>query len=66
VIAEKPKNNLALACWAAGRTDEAIKLREAAGRMVRLYEGWDKPDQAAAWKAKLGMSDLPADVFVRP
>jgi eukaryotic-like serine/threonine-protein kinase len=42
------------------------RLSEAAHRVVRLYEGWGKPDQAAAWKAKLGMSDLPADVFARP
>jgi tetratricopeptide (TPR) repeat protein len=41
-------------------------LAKAAERAVRLYEEWDKPDQAAAWKAKLGISDLPADVFARP
>jgi hypothetical protein len=36
--------------------------------VVRLYEGWGRPDQAAAWKAKMGMPDLPdpADVFARP
>ena len=39
---------------------------EAAERVVRLYEAWDKTDQATAWKAKLGMPDLPADVFARP
>ena len=42
------------------------RLREAAERVVRLYEEWNKPDQSTAWKAKLGMPDLPADVFVRP
>jgi serine/threonine protein kinase len=41
-------------------------LREAAARIVRLYEEWNKPEQAAAWKAKLGMPDLPAEVFARP
>jgi tetratricopeptide (TPR) repeat protein len=41
-------------------------LNEAAARVVQLYEAWGKPDQTAAWKAKLGMPDLPADVFVRP
>jgi serine/threonine protein kinase/tetratricopeptide (TPR) repeat protein len=41
-------------------------LTEAAERVMKLYEAWGKPDQAAAWKAKLGMSDLPADVFARP
>jgi hypothetical protein len=45
---------------------EQFRLREAAERVVRLYEQWSEPDQAAAWKAKLGMPDLPADVFARP
>jgi hypothetical protein len=39
------------------------RLREAAERVIRLYEEWNKPDQATAWKAKLGMPDLPGDVF---
>jgi tetratricopeptide (TPR) repeat protein/tRNA A-37 threonylcarbamoyl transferase component Bud32 len=38
-------------------------LREAAERVVRLYELWNKPQQAALWKSKVGMRDLPADVF---
>ena len=42
------------------------RLREAVERVVRLYEGSGKPDQAATWKDKLGMPDLPADVFARP
>jgi serine/threonine protein kinase/tetratricopeptide (TPR) repeat protein len=42
------------------------RLTEAAGRIVRLYEAWDKPEQATAWKVKLGMPDLPADVYARP
>jgi tetratricopeptide (TPR) repeat protein len=42
------------------------RLREAAERVVQLYEAWGRPDQAAAWKAKLGLTDLPADVFARP
>jgi hypothetical protein len=41
-------------------------LSEAAGRVVRLYEAWGKPEQAAAWKARLGLTDLPAAVFARP
>jgi Flp pilus assembly protein TadD len=41
-------------------------LAEAAARVVQLYEAWGKPQQAAAWKAKLGMPDLPADLFARP
>jgi eukaryotic-like serine/threonine-protein kinase len=42
------------------------QLAEAAVRVVRLYEGWGKRGQAATWKARLGLSDLPADVFAGP
>jgi tetratricopeptide (TPR) repeat protein len=42
------------------------RLSEAAEHVVRLYEAWGKPEQATAWKAKLGLADLPADVFARP
>jgi tetratricopeptide (TPR) repeat protein len=42
------------------------RLAEAAVWVARLYEGWGKPEQAAAWKEKLGLADLPADVFVTP
>jgi tetratricopeptide (TPR) repeat protein len=42
---------------------ERSRLREAAERVVRLFEAWGQPDQAAAWKAKLGLTDLPTDVF---
>jgi serine/threonine protein kinase/tetratricopeptide (TPR) repeat protein len=41
-------------------------LREAAERVVRLYEAWGRPDRARAWAEKLGLADLPADVFARP
>jgi hypothetical protein len=41
-------------------------LARAAERVVKLYEAQGKPDQAAAWKVKLGLADLPADVFARP
>jgi serine/threonine protein kinase/tetratricopeptide (TPR) repeat protein len=46
----------------------AAKFRrvEAAERVVRLYEAWGKSDQAAGWKARLGLADLPADVFAPP
>jgi hypothetical protein len=30
---------------------------------VRLYEAWGKPEEAKAWKKKLDLEDLPADVF---
>jgi hypothetical protein len=42
------------------------RLAEAALRVVRLYEAWGKTGQAAAWKDRLGLADLPADVFARP
>jgi hypothetical protein len=45
---------------------ERSRLHEAAERVIGLYEDWGRPDQVAAWKAKLGMPDLPADVFARP
>jgi tetratricopeptide (TPR) repeat protein len=37
------------------------RLPEAAERVVRLYTKWGKPDQADAWKAKLGLAELPAN-----
>jgi hypothetical protein len=39
------------------------RLSEAAVRVVRFYEDRADPDRAAAWKARLGLSDLPADLF---
>jgi hypothetical protein len=42
------------------------RLAEAALRVIKPYEEWGKPDKATAWKAKLGLADLPADVFARP
>jgi hypothetical protein len=42
------------------------RLFEAALRVVRLYEGWGKAAQAKAWKERLGLVDLPADVFAQP
>jgi tetratricopeptide (TPR) repeat protein/tRNA A-37 threonylcarbamoyl transferase component Bud32 len=41
-------------------------LVQAAVRVEHLYEVWGKPDRAAAWKRKLGLADLPANVFARP
>jgi tetratricopeptide (TPR) repeat protein len=34
--------------------------------VVRLYESCGQPEKAAAWRVKLGLADLPADVFARP
>jgi hypothetical protein len=41
------------------------RLPEAAGRVVGLYEGWGRPEEAAEWRARLGQAELPADVFSR-
>jgi serine/threonine protein kinase/tetratricopeptide (TPR) repeat protein len=46
--------------------DRSHRLNEAALRVVWLYEEWGKPDQATAWKAKLGIPDLPTTVFAPP
>jgi hypothetical protein len=27
---------------------------------------WGKPDKATEWKNKLGLADLPNDIFARP
>ncbi len=58
---------------------EGLKVREpglpAAGksalsaaslRVVRLYESWNRAEQADTWKRKLGLTDLPPDVFAPP
>jgi hypothetical protein len=42
------------------------RLVEAAERVIRLYQAWDKPDQVARWRAKLGLIELPGDVFEPP
>jgi hypothetical protein len=46
------------------------RLREAAERVVALYEASGQPEQAARWRARLdrdrGPSELPADLFARP
>jgi ECF sigma factor len=43
------------------------KLTKAGERVLELYESWGKPDQAADWQKKLGLSspDFPSDVFAR-
>ena len=43
-----------------------IHLTEAGARIIEFYDAWNKPEKAAEWKAKLGMADLPSDVFARP
>ena len=41
---------------------DQFRLREAAERVVRLYEAWGKPEKATEWKAKLGAHELSAPV----
>jgi eukaryotic-like serine/threonine-protein kinase len=41
-------------------------VSEAAERVIRLYQAWGKPQKAAEWKVKLGLADLPDNVFGRP
>jgi hypothetical protein len=43
-----------------------FNLSEAAERVIRLYEAWGKPEEVREWWSKLGLADLPADVFARP
>jgi tetratricopeptide (TPR) repeat protein len=45
---------------------DRVWLTAAAMRVVRLYEAWGKPTQAARWRSKLGLAELPADVFAPP
>jgi tetratricopeptide (TPR) repeat protein/tRNA A-37 threonylcarbamoyl transferase component Bud32 len=52
----------------AGRmtVPEQIRLREAAERVIRLFEASGRLARAVAWKVRLGMPDLPADIFAAP
>jgi hypothetical protein len=43
-----------------------VLLLEAAVQVVRLYKEWGKPEQARSWATKVGLADLPADVFSKP
>jgi tetratricopeptide (TPR) repeat protein len=45
---------------------DKFRVTEAAERVIRLFEAWGKPDKAAEWKVKLGLADLPSDVFAGP
>ena len=46
--------------------EERARLAEATVRLVRLYVAWGKRDEAARWRARLGLADLPDEVFARP
>jgi tetratricopeptide (TPR) repeat protein len=41
-------------------------LAEAAMRVVQFHEATGRPEHAARWRSRLGLADLPADVFARP
>ena len=41
-------------------------LNLAIERLVRLYEAMGEPGKATIWRTRLGLTDLPADVFARP
>ena len=51
-----------------GRDPRAVQPRLARGGGAGgvAVRGVGQPGKAAAWKAKLGLADLPADVFARP
>ena len=38
---------------------EASRTRKAINRLVELYDAWDKPDEAAEWRAKLSDELIP-------
>ncbi len=38
-------------------------LAESGARVVRLYDAWRKPEEARIWRKKLGLVELPANVF---
>jgi hypothetical protein len=41
-------------------------LSNAARQVVRLYEAWDKREQAQSWAVKVGLTELPMDIFEKP
>jgi serine/threonine protein kinase/tetratricopeptide (TPR) repeat protein len=43
-----------------------VNLTASAGRIVAFYEVWSKPELGRSWAARLGLVDLPADVFATP
>jgi tetratricopeptide (TPR) repeat protein len=41
-------------------------VTQAGQRIVALYDTWGKKDEARDWRAKLGVGELPSDVFAPP
>src|SRR5262249_28468543 len=46
--------------------DHKPRLTEAIERLVQIYEETREEEKAAAWRAKLGLTNLPLEVFARP
>jgi hypothetical protein len=56
-----------LRAWAAKKPAVLQpRLQAAAAWVVRLYEAWGQAAKAAEWKVRLGLADLPPDVFAGP
>jgi non-specific serine/threonine protein kinase/serine/threonine-protein kinase len=41
-----------------------LRVAQALGRIIALYDAWDKPDEAKAWRLKRLDFEFPADPFV--
>ncbi len=41
-------------------------VRNAAARLVHVYEAWDKPDLARSWAAKVGVASVPDESHKKP
>jgi tetratricopeptide (TPR) repeat protein/tRNA A-37 threonylcarbamoyl transferase component Bud32 len=48
------------------RGQNPFALVESSRRVVKLYEAWGRPDQAAVWRRKLGLAELPEAIFAPP
>lgn len=51
---------------ANSKAHQHLRLAEAGDRLVRLYEALGKPEEAIKWRSRLGLGELPAEVFARP
>jgi hypothetical protein len=45
---------------------KGTRLRDALERLVQLYEGWDKNDEAAKWRLELEAQRKAAEKTVKP
>jgi hypothetical protein len=44
---------------------DRVLERSTAESLVQLYDAWGKKDMAREWKMKLGLLNVPADVFAQ-